>query len=88
LPSCQRRSAEVEEVLHGHLSPAGFWRREFAPSPGNKRAFSLAQFEIFHSFPFSKGEKAEGILHRIPQSSPPFEKGRTGGMSGKAFSKR
>jgi hypothetical protein len=23
-----------------------------------------------------------------PQSSPPFEKGRTGGISGKAFSKR
>jgi hypothetical protein len=30
----------------------------------------------------------EGILHRIPESSPPFEKGRTGGISGKAFSKR
>jgi hypothetical protein len=32
--------------------------------------------------PFPKGEKVEGIFQRIPQSSPPFEKGRTGGISG------
>jgi hypothetical protein len=27
----------------------------------------------------------EGILQLLPQSSPPFEKGRTGGISGKEF---
>ena len=34
--------------------------------------------EFFHSFPFSKGETL----------SPPFGKGRVGGISGQAFSKR
>jgi hypothetical protein len=38
--------------------------------------------------PFPMGEKAEGIFPRIPQNTPPFEKGRTGGISGKAVSKR
>jgi hypothetical protein len=40
------------------------------------------------SSPFSKRGKS-GIFHRgSPRSSPPFEKGRTGGISGKVFSKR
>jgi hypothetical protein len=36
---------------------------------------------------FPKEEKGEGILHRMLGRSPPFEKGRTGGISGKGFSK-
>jgi hypothetical protein len=47
LPSCRRRSAEVEEVLHGHLLPAGFWRHEFAPSPGNEKGFFLPRLNFF-----------------------------------------
>jgi hypothetical protein len=39
------------------------------------------------SSPFSKGGKS-GIFQRTPKSSPPFKKGRTGGISGKVFSKR
>jgi hypothetical protein len=38
--------------------------------------------------PFFKGGKSF-MIHRIPvKKSPPFGKGRTGGISGKAFSKR
>jgi len=57
--SCQRRSAEVGEVLHGHPIPAGFWRREFDPPPDNKRGSSLPSFEYFHSFPLIKGGRGD-----------------------------
>jgi hypothetical protein len=43
--------------------------------------------ESFHSLSFPRGEKAKPSLE-ISKSSPPFEKGRTGGIFGKAFSKR
>jgi hypothetical protein len=36
---------------------------------------------------FPKGEKAESFIEGIQKSSPPFEKGRLGGISGNAFSK-
>ena len=35
-PSCRRHIAEVGEVLQDNASPAGFWRHEFGPPPGNK----------------------------------------------------
>ena len=37
--------------------------------------------------PFLEGEKVERNLHCVPKSSPPFKKGRTGWISGQAFSK-
>ena len=54
--------------------------------PNQEKLFS-PPVEFFRSFPFSKGEKAESAIES-PKSSPPFEKGRTGEISGKAFSKR
>jgi hypothetical protein len=47
----------------------------------------FADLHLFFSlFPFSKGEKMKGILPRAPKNSPPLEKGRSGGISGKALS--
>ena len=43
-------------MLRGHLPPAGFWRREFSPPPGNKKGFSIPPFEFFHSFLFQRGD--------------------------------
>jgi hypothetical protein len=37
--------------------------------------------------PLHRGEKLDFIIEGIPKSSPPFEKERPGGVSGKAFSK-
>jgi hypothetical protein len=42
-------------------------------------------FLILHCFPLPKMEKAESTVE-FHKSSPPFEKGRTGGIFGKAFS--
>ena len=56
LPSRRRRSTEVRKVLRGHLSPAGFWRREFTPPPDNKRVCSL---------PLAGGDKGGGDFRRI-----------------------
>ena len=44
-------------MLHSHPSPAGFWRHEFAPSPGNKKGFFLPQLKFFTASPI----KGEGI---------------------------
>jgi hypothetical protein len=44
--SCRRRSAEVGKVVHGHAFPAGFWRCEFAPSPGNKSGLRIPLFNF------------------------------------------
>jgi hypothetical protein len=41
---------------------------------------------IFLHPSFPKGEEAKPSIE-FSKSSPPFEKGRTGGISGKAFSK-
>jgi hypothetical protein len=64
--TCRRRSAEVGEVLSGHASPAGFWRREFAPSPGNKRGLCLPPFNIFTPSPV----KGEGRSNRGAETRP------------------
>jgi hypothetical protein len=37
--------------------------------------------------PFAKGEKMESFIEGVQKSTPPFGKGRLGGISGKAFSK-
>jgi hypothetical protein len=63
----------------------GSWKGFFDPKMALLSLLQSRQIPLHPPFP--KGEKVEGILHRIPQSSPPFEKGRTGGISGKAFSK-
>jgi len=54
-----RRSAEFGEVLHGHVSPAGFWRREFAPSPGNDRGSRLPPSNFFTASLFLPGVKRD-----------------------------
>ncbi len=63
-------------------------------TPQRKKIASLGTVQFFekpqdpHSSPLdTKGGKTDGILGSILKSSPPFEKGRTGGISGKAFSK-
>jgi hypothetical protein len=38
--------------------------------------------------PFPKGEKAESFIEGIEKNSPPFGKGRLGGISENAFSNR
>jgi hypothetical protein len=48
---CRRRFAEVGEAFSGLASPAGFWRREFAPSPSNKRGLCLPPFNFFTASP-------------------------------------
>jgi hypothetical protein len=37
--------------------------------------------------PFSKGEREESFIETIQKSSPPFEKGRTGGIYEPPFQK-
>jgi hypothetical protein len=37
--------------------------------------------------PFSKGEKEESFMEGIQKSSPPFEKGKTGGIYEPPFQK-
>ena len=55
----------------------------------NSYQFSLVEnFQIPLNPPFSKGEKALWFIEFPQIGSPPFDKGRTGGISGKAFSKR
>ena len=78
LPSCRRRLTEVRKVLRGHLSPAGFWRRQFAPPPGNERGFSLLPSEFFHSFPPRGGGLTWGgnrTNRAAPQSFLPLRPG-------------
>jgi hypothetical protein len=62
--SCRRRSAEVGEVLRGHASPAGFWRCEFAPSPGNERGLRLPPFNFFRAFHCKGGNIIDGQVLR------------------------
>jgi len=47
----------------------------------------LKSHEIPLRPPFSKGEKEGSFSEGIPKSSPPFEKGRTGGISEPIFQK-
>jgi len=87
-PGCRCRFAEVGEVLLRDPSPAGFWRPEFDPPPGNKRGFLMPPFNFFTASLFQRGKKRKESSIESPKSSPPFEKGRTGGIFGKAFLKR
>jgi hypothetical protein len=47
----------------------------------------VKNFQIPLNPPFSKGEKALWFIEFPQIGSPPFDKGRTGGISGKTFSK-
>jgi hypothetical protein len=67
-------------------TPADFGGVNF-PLPWTTGEVFPIPVEFFHSFPFPKEEKAESSIES-PKSSPPFEKGGTGGISGKAFLKR
>jgi hypothetical protein len=83
--SCRRRSAEVGEVLHGHASPAGFWRREFAPSPGNERGLRLRLFNFFTASLFQKGKKWKEFPLEFPQALLPLKKGGREGFLARPF---
>ncbi len=71
--SCRRRFAEAEEVLHGHASPVGFWRHEFAPSPGPKEGVHRPLTDVFTT---AVGE-GKYIDKKIP--SPSTGEGKGGG---------
>jgi hypothetical protein len=66
--------------------PEGQFKRGGEKKPKERRPWPLS-VQFFHSFPFPKGEETEFSIG-FPRSSPPFEKGRPGGVSGGAFSKR
>ena len=51
----RRRSAEDWEALHGHPSPAGFWRRESGPPPDNEKGYHPLRLNFFVVPPFIKG---------------------------------
>jgi hypothetical protein len=69
--------AAVKKSKHGEIGGASHVRERLFPPP----------VEIFSQLAFSKEGKRESSIESS-KSSPPFEKGRTGGISGKAFSKR
>ena len=56
--------------------------------PGEGERLFPPSIDFFHRFPFSRGGKTEEFFIESLKSSPPFEKGRPGGISGKAVSKR
>jgi hypothetical protein len=59
---CRRRSAEVGEALHGHATPAGFWSREFLPSPGNNESLRQPPSNSFAASPLAgEGQGGEAI---------------------------
>jgi hypothetical protein len=54
--------------------PADFGRQNFAAPWTTRKFIFLSLLIFFHTFPFSKGETM----------TPPFGKGRLGGISGKS----
>ena len=58
------------------------------PLPRTTRKAYAPPLNFFTPSLFQRGKKWKEFSLEIPQSSPPFEKRRTGGISGKAFSKR
>jgi hypothetical protein len=67
----------------------GFGEWEAVPSPGDgKRVFWLPDLNFFTASLFQRGKKRKEFSIDFPKNSPPFGKGRTGGISGKTFSKR
>jgi len=59
----------------------------FTLSPGG-RGWGEGEISEFFTPSLSKGGKDEIFQRASPKGSPPFEKWRPGGISGKAFSKR
>jgi hypothetical protein len=56
------------------------------PLPRATRESFASLYSIFSQLPFFKGGNLVNFIRIDQKSSPPFEKGRVGGISGKAFS--
>jgi hypothetical protein len=85
LPSCRGHSAEVGKVLRGHLSPAGFWRRQFVPPPGNERGLSFPPLDFFTASLFQRGKKWKEFSLETPKALLPLKKGGREGFLARPF---